>query len=626
MSGGGRLSRKLLLSLAATLGLTSLAFLTLFISSYRVRISSERANASDQVNRLLHVALENAMLKRDLPGLQDILNRLGEQPGIASVAITDPTLIVRFSSEKIPLNSKLLVADIGCPGCEPQNILSMQPQTFPHVVAGREVLRSVKPIQNRDACRECHGPTDAHPINGILVVDHEVGGLKRDALLAAGALSGAGLAVVLIGLLSHWYFLRRLVLAPIASLDRASQSLAAGDLSGRVDLRSSRNDEMHDLATSFNRMAERIDRNVHDIKEQERFLRALMDTVPDGVRVIDEHKKVILANASLARQVGARVDELIGQPCFALHGRDSPCPPTLITCPFHALRSDAEPIRYVHRHMKIDGSDLHVETTAARVTVERGGSQRTFIVEAIRDLDQQIRYSHEQRLAEIGQLAAGVAHEIYNPLASVQIALQAFLSAPPSEWNDTEAKTYINAIETELHKCIAVAKRLLDLSQVPSSSVQLVSVSTIVPEVLSLLSYEAEQRKVKVSLELGATPLRVFATDPELRMVVLNLVQNAFHAMPNGGDLQVEGRTSGNTVELAIRDSGVGIEPERMTQIFDPFHSRRADGVSGTGLGLTISQAIAHRYGGQIGVTSTVGVGSTFTVTFPSADAEVPRT
>ena len=106
-------------------------------------------------------------------------------------------------------------------------------------------------------------------------------------------------------------------------------------------------------------------------------------------------------------------------------------------------------------------------------------------------------------------------------------------------------------------------------------------------------------------------------------MVVLNLMQNAFHAMPNGGSLAVTGRVSGARVHLEFSDTGVGIEPGRLEQIFDPFHSRRADGVSGTGLGLTISLAIVKRYHGDITVESDVGKGSIFTVVLPNADAGV---
>lgn len=621
MLGTERLSRKLLLSLAASLGIASLAFLALFIATYRMRLAEERGNASEQVNRLLQVALENAMLKRDLAGLQDIVDRLGKQPRIARVMIANPDLIIRFASARSLIDTVLTGEDVGCKGCAAPEIASRAPTSMLMThKSGSEVLRSVNPIANRDVCKECHGAARDRPVNGILVVDHEADSIRSDAFVAAGALSGAGLAVVLLGLAGHWRVLRQHVVRPISELQSASRALADGKLSERVAISPNRDDEVRDLALVFNKMAERIEMSVSEMRRQEAFLKALMDTVPDGLRVIDEDKRVILANASMARQMGIERAAVIGQRCYELHGRDAPCPPTLVTCPFHAINIDGEPIRYVHRHLRKDGSEIHVETTAAKLTIDGDGGKRVLIIEAIRDLEEQIKYSHEQRLSEIGQLAAGVAHEIYNPLASVQIGLQALLRSSPDIGMDPQAASYLGMIENEMQKCIGVAKRLLDLSQVPSNSTQLVSVSTIIPEVASLLAYEAEQRNVEVDLRMPPRELRVLATDAEIRMVALNLMQNAFHAMPNGGRLTIVGEDVGGAAILRFSDTGVGIDAADVRHIFEPFFSRRADGVSGTGLGLTISKSIVSRYDGSISVDSSKGVGSVFTVTLPSAD------
>jgi signal transduction histidine kinase len=101
--------------------------------------------------------------------------------------------------------------------------------------------------------------------------------------------------------------------------------------------------------------------------------------------------------------------------------------------------------------------------------------------------------------------------------------------------------------------------------------------------------------------------------------VMLNLVQNAFHAMPQGGELHVSGRLAAPWIQIAVRDTGTGIEPERLSRIFDPFYSRRADGAKGTGLGLSIVRTIVEGYGGRIEVRSEPGHGSVFTVFLPDA-------
>jgi signal transduction histidine kinase len=614
----GQLSRKLLSGLALGLGLSSLVFLALIVGTYRERLASERAKASQQVSRLLQVSLENAMLKRDLPGLQDIVTRLGEQPGILSVRILNPQGEVRFASDPAHLHQLLTPGDLGCADCPITSGTAARSQIMT-TQRGFDVLRSVTPIANKDACKECHGSAAAQPVNGILVVDHEAAGIRADAMNAALMMSGAGFLVVLLGLGTVWAVLKRQVLEPVTALDSASRALGAGRLDTRVAPPPGRADELVSLCHSFNGMAERIQQGVHAVREKEAFLKGLINTVPDGVRVIDENYNVIMANAAYARQAQQSEEQVVNVPCYVIHGRNEPCPPTLVTCPFHVLTSVGETAKYIHRHQRADGSTQHVETTAASLTLDGEGGPRRLIIEAIRDLEQQMKYSQEQRLSEIGQLAAGVAHEIYNPLASVKLGLTALLREQKPEPAAGDTASYLALVDNEVDKCIRVTKRLLDLSHAPSQNLQLVSFSDAVPDVVSLLRYEAEQVGVTLNIDLGNEDLRVIATDSELRMLVLNLVQNAFHAMPKGGILTIEGRREGTRVRLTFADTGIGIAADALPSIFDPFYSKRADGVQGTGLGLTICKAIATRYQGTIAARSEPGHGAVFALTFPFA-------
>lgn len=146
---------------------------------------------------------------------------------------------------------------------------------------------------------------------------------------------------------------------------------------------------------------------------------------------------------------------------------------------------------------------------------------------------------------------------------------------------------------------------------------------TVISETLSLLAWEAKASNIEVTTELECSEPRVLANDGELRMVVLNLVQNAFHAMLNGGRLVVGCRQVEGRVELSFRDDGVGISPENLPKIFDPFFSQRAGGGQGTGLGLTICRTIVEDMGGQIIVRSYPGGGTRFTVSLPAPEGEL---
>ena len=277
----------------------------------------------------------------------------------------------------------------------------------------------------------------------------------------------------------------------------------------------------------------------------------------------------------------------------------------------------------MHTHQRADGTEFQVEITSARLPTIWKDKPRTLIIEVCRDTASQVKYSQEQRLAELGQLATGLAHEIYNPLASVRFGVQALLKKiDRGEDIEGQLTKYISTVDGEVDKCIEVTKRLLALSMPPSERVQLVSFIAVIPEVVSLLLYEADRLGIEIDIDLGSCDLRVVARDSELRMLVLNIVQNAFHAMPSGGKLTIRGSVRSGQVVIEFEDTGVGIAAEDLPRIFYPFFSKRADGVEGTGLGLTISKAIVTRYKGSLDVQSTIGKGALFKIVLPAANQE----
>jgi signal transduction histidine kinase len=265
-----------------------------------------------------------------------------------------------------------------------------------------------------------------------------------------------------------------------------------------------------------------------------------------------------------------------------------------------------------------------VEVFAAPLRAQVEGVEKHFVVESIRDMAKLLKFSQEQKLAEMARLATGVAHEIHNPLASIRLALHAMLRATEQDTHQpTMLREYLQMVDGEIDRCIDVTERLLKLGMTPQATAQLVAVNPAVVETLSLLAWEAGEDKVSISTQLDIPPPRIMATDSELRAVVLNLAQNAIHAMPNGGTLKVSTRQDGEQVEIVFEDTGVGITAEDAPHVFDPFFSHRADGQSGTGLGLSICRSIVEGYGGKIEFDSQPGRGSRFVVRLPEASTRM---
>ncbi len=603
------LHRKFIIGTTMGLVVSSLAFLLLYIPLYQSELAEERARTAWQINSLLQTSLENAMLKRDLPGLSDMVKRLGEQTGIVSVFITNPAGEIRFASQPGATGKTL-----------PQAYREISPSSqFIANDQGDEVLRSINPVHNRQACIECHGPIADKPINGILYVDYDALPLRQKVRDTTLLLMGAGSLIVLLNLLGGWWFIRRHILKPVNSLTQTSELMTQGDFSARVTVNSS--DEFEDLGSAFNLMANQLQAKLRELQEQKTFLQQLVDAIPDGIRVIDKEYNVLLTNQAYVEQLGLSDGNGVGQPCYGImHDTDKPCPHTLITCPVYEVGKHSRIVRAVHRHKRIDGSSMDVEIYAAPMTANIDGVAQTLVVESIRDLSKEVKYSQEQKLSELGRLATGIAHEIYNPLASVRLALDSAEKAIAEHSGCPESVIEpLRLVDHEIDNCIDITSRLLKLGATPSETLEIVDINAALHETLSLMRWQAEENKIQILEEFDPTLLRVLASESELRMVALNLALNAFHAMPMGGELRISTRKENGQILISFIDTGAGIMGKDLPYIFDPFFTRRADNIKGTGLGLSISLAIVKKYGGSIDVESEFSCGSRFTIELPEA-------
>jgi PAS domain S-box-containing protein len=593
---------------AAGLLLSLLVFILLFLGMYRAELTNERTEAVSQVNQLLRTSLENAMLKRDLDGLRSIVSGLGQQDNVVAVMIANPAGEVRFSDSLDNMGRQFPVL----------GGVAEQSTRFVHDENGKEVLRSINPVLNRAPCQECHGPIEKHPVNGVLYVDYDAASLRKHARSTTLVLMGTGALIVLLNISGGWWFIRRYVLLPISKLSQATEKISGGDLDVHVDLPG--NDELAQLGQAFNRMSDNLRDTLQQLEEKEAFLQSLIDAIPDGVRIIDSDYRIRLANQSYRQQLGLEGSEGLGACYHIPHGRSEPCVPTMITCPLHELKEQDRSLKVLHRHRRCDGSRMNVEIYASRMQAITNGKPESLVVEAIRDLDKEVRYSQEQKLTELGRLATGVAHEIHNPLASLRFALHAVnLNLSEESKNNPVVIDYFDLVDKEVDKCIEVTERLLKLSIIPACCSELVALEQVLRDTLSLLNWEAQEEGVEMIFDFEPG-LRVMAKDSEMRMAAFNLAQNAFHAMVGGGRLEVFTRRSDGHVEIGFRDTGVGIDLDNIKNIFDPFFSRRADNRAGTGLGLSITRSIVESHGGEIKVDTEPGVGSCFIIRMPDPD------
>lgn len=609
------LSHRLLRSVLLTAGGASLLLGMLFLGLYRQQLEHERAEASLHLNRMLQVTWENAMMKRDVDGLRDIVAKLGTLPGIRDVLILAPSGEVRFASDALKLGRPM-------PDVAQATTAGKPVSRFENLEAGVEVLRSINPVPNRTPCTPCHGPVAKNPVNGVLVIDYDAAPIRDSARRSAALFLLAGSGLLGLTLATLWLALRRHVIRPLADLDAATRALAKGDLSVRALV--TRDDEIGRAADSFNRMAGRLESQMALVRAHEAWLQEILDGLPDGVRVIRvADKKVVLANRAFCQQTGRPLDEILDHPCHrGSHGRADPCAATLVICPLVELQQVGATLKANHHHQQAGGGQFPAEVSAVLVEIDRGKGGERYIVESVRDLGQAVRVSHEQRLSELGLLAAGIAHEIHNPLGSVRLGVQGLArEIREARITPEQIAEYMGLIDQEIDNCIAVTRRLLLLARPPSNSMQVVVLGEALTDTLRLLEFDALGRNIRQNCEVATKQLRVLADEAEIRMIFLNLVQNAHHAMPDGGTLDARISEDGGQALIEIADTGIGMDPEHVARIFDPFFSRRADGVAGTGLGLTIVKNFVERMAGEIRVESVPGSGTRFLIRLPLAES-----
>jgi len=230
-----------------------------------------------------------------------------------------------------------------------------------------------------------------------------------------------------------------------------------------------------------------------------------------------------------------------------------------------------------------------------------------------REKVRQVQLAHTEKMAAVGTLAAGVAHEVNNPLAGILTCIENMRA----DLGDRETvERYLELIHDGIKRIERTVANLLDFSRQRRMVLEPTSINHNLRHVVELVEYQLRKARVEARLELDAAEPYVMADHFQMEQLFLNLVLNALQAMPDGGTLTLKTQARDDRVVAEIRDTGVGISEEIRERIFDPFFTTR-DVEEGTGLGLAVSDSIVASHGGALEVESAPGKGSVFRVAFP---------
>jgi two-component system NtrC family sensor kinase len=369
----------------------------------------------------------------------------------------------------------------------------------------------------------------------------------------------------------------------------------------------------------------RLYRQLHlkaeELGRMREFNENILESLDDGLVVFDNDERIVRWNQVLESFYGVRRSDAAGRllgevfdapfvEALRVARRDHPDGATLYRVP-------------LSRHQ---GTEARLLVNATEVPLQHmsGADAPVGTLLLIEDVTDRVRLEEQlqisEKMASIGLLAAGVAHEVNTPLTGISSFTQMLLEgADPSD----PRTALLEKIERQTFRAAKIVNGLLNLSRPGTASNERIEVdlNAVVTDVFSLLEHQFEAGSIKVRRELSAVPVLVSGIEHQLQQVFLNLFLNARDAMPRGGWLSVATRVEGGRAIAEISDTGSGIPSEQLARIYDPFFTTKAIG-RGTGLGLSITYGIVREHDGTILCDSAVGQGTRFTLSLPLALAE----
>jgi len=442
-------------------------------------------------------------------------------------------------------------------------------------------------------------------VDSALLVQSIQTGLRKGAVIVLVALVVSALLAA---------FVSGVTLAPLRDITAQLDRISSGQFDAHEAKTFETSDELGLMSRKISQVGQQL-RGVHEIFSTMREnMNSVMAGLEDGLLLFTRDARAVMVSPAAEKFLGAPASEFLGRRV------------TDIFPPGHPLR-DA---------LHIESDELSEITAEADLTTSEGPKRVNVSVQAIqeagermgalvtlRDLDSlesigtQLRVS--ERLAALGRITAGVAHEVKNPLNSMRLWLENLkesLSFDGFYDGDGPSRQAVQVLDKEIDRLDQVVKRFLDFTRPMDVRLEATQLAELLREVLEVAKPQLQQSNIQIAQLLPIDVPEVYVDRALLKQAVLNLVLNASEAMPNGGQLRMVLSRRGEMAEIMVGDTGNGIPPENQQKIFQLFFTTRP---GGSGIGLASTFRIVQLHNGSIDFTSEVGRGTTFRIELPLA-------
>lgn len=389
------------------------------------------------------------------------------------------------------------------------------------------------------------------------------------------------------------------------------------------------------LLIYFEKVKTELLKNEYNLKESEKFIHNILETVDEGFIVVDRDMKILSANRAYLNTVGMALENAVGKHCYELtHHINKPCYTIGENCSVRHTFETGKPHTAIHTHHDGVGGNVYVETKAYPLC--DGSGNIVSAIETISDITEkkglEVQLYHAQKMEAIGTLTGGIAHDFNNILAAI-IGYGSMLQMKMN--NDDPLRLNVDHIMESSKRAAQLTQGLLAFSRKQIIRMMPLELDEIVKRVQKLLARIIGE-DVSLDVKLYGRELGILGDSGQIEQVLMNLAVNARDAMPSGGSLSIstdmvkldEGfcrvhgyGNKGAYALISVTDTGSGIDERSLKKIFEPFYTTKDVG-KGTGLGLAIVYGIIKRHNGYINVYSELGRGTTFKIYLPLIKAE----
>jgi PAS domain S-box-containing protein len=621
---------KLICAVSAIAILVIGIYATVNISTQRNQLIHQVIQSTSLVSETIKRSMRYDMLKYQPERLHRAIDTIGGQEGIEKVRIFNYLGEIIYSSDRQEMGAMVDKSSEQCYACHAREkpferlTTSARSRIFETSVDQR-VLGMINPIYNEPDCysASCHVHPKEQKVLGVLDIDVSLADVDGVIISSKKKMILFAMVAILAISMTIGLFIQRSVSRPVKQLLRGTERVAAGDLSTSLEISSA--NEIGTLARSFDQMTQRLQDSEQGLKASEEKYRSLFDNDPNPIFVFDRSTfQIIDANIRATEKYGYTREELL-QMSF----RDLGDP------------EDAEKIRSSVveaciflpkvRHRKKDGRLIHVDIHSC----PRVHLGEDVIIANIADISDSIQAEAQliqaSKMATLGEMSAGVAHELNQPLNAIRIGsdlLKKMLDRGEKIEPDLAHKVS-REISAQVERAANIINHLREFGRKSElDGLEKVDINKPISDVFTVLGQQLKLRQIKVDLDLAENLPHVYGVSNRLEQVFINLVMNARDAIEEMGERGYQNGREGlltirtyqekRRVVAVVSDNGVGM-PERVKEkIFEPFFTTKDVG-RGTGLGLSISYGIIKDYEGTIEVESKPGSGTIFKITFPAA-------